>query len=208
MTTKTREAWLGQAVTKMHPWFRAQDVELPAVRVSIGWPGGRGNKQGVIGQCWGSAAVKDGRPAIFISPALSEDDPARILDVLVHELVHAAGHHGHRSGFARLARSLGLVAPWTATSASSDLSDRLVKMAAKLGPFGHASVNAGQGLAGSGPARPPVQSTRMLKLSCEECGYTLRTTSKWIAVGIPSCPNESCIYHGIQLDIEQKKEAT
>jgi hypothetical protein len=31
------------------------------------------------------------------------------------------------------------------------------------------------------------QSTRMIKVECVDCGYTLRTTQKWIAVGVPTC---------------------
>jgi hypothetical protein len=31
------------------------------------------------------------------------------------------------------------------------------------------------------------QSTRMLKLECDECGYVVRTTQKWINVGVPVC---------------------
>lgn len=205
MPSKTREAWLNQAVTRMRPWFKAQGVELPEVRVSIGWPGGRGNKQNVIGQCWAGSTVKDNKPSIFISPALSEEEPARILDVLLHELVHAAGNFGHRREFSKLAGNLGLVAPWTATGASADLAEKLVRLATRLGPFGHARVNAGHGLLGTGPTRPPVQSTRMLKVSCGLCGYTLRTTGKWLALGIPLCPNSDCDDGvGLEMDVEKK----
>lgn len=185
---KTREQWLLQAITALRADFKRHDVELPDVRVSIGWPGGRGNKQNVIGQCWSGAAVKDGKPAIFISPVLSEEDPARILDVLVHELVHAAGNMGHRASFAKLAAKVGLVKPWTATEASPELSERLTKLAAKLGPYGHSVLRGEGGLVGTGPDRPPVQSTRMLKVWCPEDGYTLRATAKWLIQGVPACP--------------------
>lgn len=191
MAVKTREQWLNQAVTSLRPAFKRAGVDVPEVRVSVGWPGGRGNKQGVIGQCWMSHAVADGKPAIFISPVLSEQKPERILDVLVHELIHAAGNPGHRGGFVKAGKALGLVEPWTATSASDPLKDQLLKLAKKLGPFGHATISAGHGLlgAGPGPEQPPVQSTRMLKVVCEEDGYTIRTTRKWLAVGNPSCPD-------------------
>ena len=185
---KTREQWLLQATKALAPDFKRANVELPEVRVSIGWPGGRGNKQNVIGQCWGAHAVKDGKPAIFISPVLSEEHPEIILATLLHELVHSVGNYGHKGEFVKLARTLGLVAPWTATAASQPLNDRLVKLAAKLGPFGHAVVRGEGGLVGNAPDRPPVQSTRMLKCECGDCGYTLRTTRKWLDVAIPTCP--------------------
>jgi hypothetical protein len=36
--------------------------------------------------------------------------------------------------------------------------------------------------------KPGVQGTRMLKVECPDCGYTLRTTRKWLDTGLPSCP--------------------
>lgn len=34
----------------------------------------------------------------------------------------------------------------------------------------------------------PVQKTFMKKLLCPECGYMVRTTQKWIDIGLPFCP--------------------
>lgn len=187
--TKTREQWLLQAVTQLKPLFKAAGEDLPEVRVSVGWPGGRGKKVGVIGQCWSAAAVKDRKPAIFISPALTHEDPALILSTLVHELVHATGKYGHRGEFSKLAAAVGLVKPWPATAASEPLKERLEKLAKKLGPFEHAQVRSGD-ILGIGPERPPVQSTRMLKVSCDTCGYTLRATAKWLSIAVPLCPTD------------------
>jgi hypothetical protein len=36
-----------------------------------------------------------------------------------------------------------------------------------------------------------VQTTRRLKAVCPSCGYTVRLTSKWAALGLPSCPVDS-----------------
>lgn len=33
------------------------------------------------------------------------------------------------------------------------------------------------------------QPTRMLKCFCENCGYTIRATAKWLNIAIPNCPN-------------------
>ncbi len=30
-------------------------------------------------------------------------------------------------------------------------------------------------------------STRLLKCQCENCGYTIRVTRKWMATGLPTC---------------------
>ena len=37
-------------------------------------------------------------------------------------------------------------------------------------------------------ASTPRQGTRMMKVVCGECGYTLRTTRRWLAVAVPVCP--------------------
>lgn len=37
------------------------------------------------------------------------------------------------------------------------------------------------------PEPPKKQATRMIKVCCPGCGYTIRTTQKWIDVGLPTC---------------------
>ncbi len=68
----------------------------------------------------------------------------------------------------------------TATVAGPALEARLRGFSQDLGPFPHAGLVAGAG--------GPRQTTRLLKLACADCGYTVRTTAKWIAVGLPVCP--------------------
>ena len=36
----------------------------------------------------------------------------------------------------------------------------------------------------------------MIKCMCVECGYTVRTSSKWLAIGAPICPVD---FHGPML---------
>jgi hypothetical protein len=33
-----------------------------------------------------------------------------------------------------------------------------------------------------------AQTTRLRKVSCPECGYTIRMARSWMSVGLPSCP--------------------
>src|SRR5690606_38637603 len=98
------------------------------VKVSVGWPGGPGRKNCVIGQCWAPAAAADGVSHVFISPVL--DDAVRVLDVLAHELVHAINfaegdNCGHRGRFAKIAKGIGLTGKMTATVAGEELAERL-----------------------------------------------------------------------------------
>lgn len=178
----TREAWLTAAVRALTPVLEATGASVPPVRVSVGWPGGRGKKQAVIGQCWAAEASADSVAQVFISPVLS--DPALVLSTLLHELVHAVDSNksGHRGQFARIARAAGLEGKMTATVASDALSARLQPVIDGLGTYPHAALRAGS----QGAHKP--QGTRMLKVECMHCGYTVRTTQKWIDQGMPSCP--------------------
>lgn len=180
--TTTREDWLMSAIGALTPLFEEIGETVPAVRVSVGWPGGRGNKNSVIGQCWNKVAASDEVAQIFISPVL--DDSLRVLDVLAHEIIHAIDENksGHRGNFARIAKAFGLTGKMTATVASDDLKVRLAEIVEDLGAYPHAALNAA--LAGG-----PKQGTRMLKVDCQQTGYTLRTTRKWLEqFGAPICP--------------------
>lgn len=193
-TTKvhaTREAWLIAAIEALAPLFQeAAGVRLPKTRVSVGWPGGRGRKNSVIGQCWSSAAAEDKVAQIFISPVLK--DVEVVLATLVHELVHAADdcQSGHKGEFVRIAKAVGLEGPWTATTAGDDLKAHLGDLHSKvLGAFPHAALANMDGADG-----PKKQGTRMLKVVCGETEdgeetYTVRMTRKWLdTYGAPKCP--------------------
>ena len=177
-----REAWLDAAVEGLRPIFEAQGEELPEVRVSVGFPGGSGRKSNVIGQCWSTSTATDGVSQVFISPVL--DDAGTVLATLTHELVHALDDcaNGHKGRFIKVSKTVGLVKPWTATTASPELAADLDVIAKRLGEYPHARL--------TGLTPITKQGTRMLKVQCPdpECGYTVRTTRKWLEVGIPTCP--------------------
>lgn len=183
---QTREEWLVEGVAHLTALFDQIGETVPAVKVSVGWPGGRGRKNSVIGQCWHKDASTDGVAQIFVSPVL--DDAVRVLDVLTHEIVHAIDENasGHKGNFARIAKAVGLEGKMTATVAGEGLKDVLEKTAEALGDYPHAAlVNPGDGADG-----PKKQGTRMLKVECAEgSGYKVRMTRQWIdEVGAPICP--------------------
>ena len=178
----SREAWMLQAVEELRPLFAEAGAPIPEkVRVSVGWPGGRGKKQGVVGQCWARESVADGIVAIFVSPVRVK--PLDVLETLTHELVHATGVHNHKGPFAKLGAKVGLVgAPaWTGTAIHPAALERFQKLAEKLGAYDHATINPGE-------QGQVVQSTRMLKVQCPDCGCVVRMTRKWIdEAGTPTC---------------------
>jgi len=179
----TREEWLTEAADRLNDMI-ATDTDLkPAGRilVSAGWPRrDRGGK--VIGQCYMGKASQ-GVNHIFISPLLS--DRGRVLDVLLHELVHAADdcQHGHKGPFVKAVRALGLEGPPTHTVAGKDLKSTLSAIAKDLGPYPHTVLTPGD--YGTGPKK---QGTRMLKVECPKCGCVVRMTRKWLdEAGPPWC---------------------
>jgi hypothetical protein len=182
----TREEWLVEGVEAMRSIFAQVGEEIPAVKVSVGWPGGNGRKNSVIGQCWHKDASADGIAQIFVSPVL--DDAVRVLDVLAHEIVHAIDENasGHKGNFARIAKAIGLEGKMTATVAGEGLKECLTAIAADLGDYPHgALLKPGEGADG-----PKKQGTRMLKVECAEgSGYIVRMTRKWLdEFGAPKCP--------------------
>ena len=176
-----RETWLIDATTRLAEKIGAQGAKLPEVRVSVGFPktGGKGNS--VIGQCWAGEASEDKRPQIFIHPTLTES--TRVLDVLLHELVHATlgAGFGHGKEFKHLATALGLTGKMTATTASEDLKIALSEIVTEIGEYPHAKLDANSGTT-------KKQSTRMIKCTCEDCGYIAYTTRKWLEISAPLCP--------------------
>ena len=192
----TREAWLQDGVKKLgRELFAKHDIELPEVRVSVGWPGGRGPKKNVIGQCFATKSAGDKVAQIFISPVIENADD--VLICLAHELVHAVDDckSGHKKDFVRVAKLIGFVPKWTvatADTATDSLIEAVNLVAGELGKYPHSALMKTE--------RPQVQKTYMVKIvpspECEDCdpGYKLRMTQKWLEeAGAPLCP------HGVEM---------
>lgn len=186
---QTREDWLMAMVEELRfEFIRAKHALPPSVGVSIGWTGaGAKTKKGrtVLGECWAPAASTANRCEIFLSPL--HDDVVSVVATLIHELCHAAVGVDKRHGkaFGRCAKAMGLVGDLKATQAGPELERLILKLAGKVGPFPHARMDLSASESGD---QEKKQGTRMLKVVCAACGYTVRTTAKWIEVGYPTCP--------------------
>jgi SprT-like family len=177
-----REAWLTEVVRAVRPSFTSKGIDLPPVRVSVGWPGGRRSKGTVLGQCWSAKAATDGRAQIFVSPIVS--DGRRAVDILIHELAHAADHneHGHTAQFAAIATKMGLEGKPTHTHAGPDLAEKASALVKRLGKYPHAALDEGM------TDGTKKQGTRMIKVICE-CPEPriLRLSQKNIDAGPITC---------------------
>ena len=186
MTINNREDWLSAAVSELRPFFDAVGAPLPAnVRVTCGFPS-NAKRSGAIGECWADTASADKTFEVLISPVL--DDPLRVFDVLVHELCHStAGAMNHGVNFQKVAALMHLVPSagpkgWKATGPATSFIPTFGAIVDSLGAYPHAALTM---------SNRKVQTTRMLKAVCPSCGYTVRLTSKWAALGLPSCPVDS-----------------
>lgn len=185
----TREEWLTSAAAEIRKQYEIVFDQhfgddgadhLDNLQVSTGFPS-RGGLTKVIGECWKASAAEDEKSHhIFINPRLT--DIVEVVATLAHEMVHAAddGEHKHKGPFVKAVRDMGLEGKATATIAGAAFADWARGLVNILGPYPHVGI-------------VPVmaekkQGTRMLKLEADCCGYIVRTTQKWLDIGVPSCP--------------------
>lgn len=193
-TSAERHEWLEKAAVHVRKLCAKHGIEVPEnVRVSVGWPFGT---RKAIGQCFCSGSVDKCRE-VFISPIMGSTDKRvdsrrkttiHILDVLAHEFVHAALPEGtgHKALFAKTCAKIDLVGKPTSTVPGPDFIDWAKKIVEKIGLYPAGALIGSTG--------KKTQTTRMLKCCCDECGYTVRTTQKWIAeAGAPICPTDEIV---------------
>lgn len=175
-----REEWLTRMADKyVWPLIERHGGKRPEkVRLSVGFPKG---SRSAIGQHWDPGLSADGTHEVFISPRLNAESDTGAVATLVHELVHAAlpPNTGHKGPFKRLATAVGLEGKMTATNAGKELMASIKKWIEELGAYPHAVLTPA-----NAEAKP---GSRLLKLECPGCGYILRTTAKWMLVGLPTC---------------------
>jgi len=184
----TREGWLQEFVERSRPLFAEAGAPLPEkVRVSIGFPS-KGQRSKVIGECFYASAAADGVNEIFIRPSL-QANPSQIADVLTHELIHAAlpEGEGHGKQFGKVARALGLEGKLTSTTAGEKWHELHDPILAELGEFPGAAL--GSAVIAGGKKK---QTTRMLKVSCPECGWHFRTSQQ----NIDAITDHTCLACG------------
>ena len=173
----SRENYLIQATDIMRKsLFKPKGYKVPKVELSISWAtsGNRGKNSKTAGQCFNKASHQNGINQVIISPSYSGstiEGTLRILDILAHELIHAVDDlkSGHGKAFKDCALAIGLKSPMRSTTASDELNEWLRKnIVDKLGKFPHGKVT----LSGK------KQTTRNIKVACDCCDFSFRTSNK------------------------------
>ena len=178
-----REQWLTRLVQELEKTLFV-GREMPPFRITCGFPskGGTATAKRVIGQNFAPEASADETNEIIMTITIA--DEMKIAGVVAHEMVHAiiGNDKGHGKEFKALATEIGLEGKMTATTEGEAFKQTVQPILNKLGKYPHAELNAAVG--------KKTQGTRMIKMSCEECGYIARTSQKWIdEVGALHCPN-------------------
>lgn len=178
----TREQWLHRGVDALRERFASIGKPLPTLLyVSVSFPSklALSKRKRRIGECW-TKGGKDGVPHVLISPVLDSGYDA--LDVLVHELAHVVTPGaGHKGEFIRVGRELGMIGQPTSMGAGDALKADLERLNTALGTYPHSAIDSAQ-------LDRQKQTTRLLKVSCPTCDYTVRIARKWLDIGAPICP--------------------
>ena len=198
-----RETYLNKAIDNHFiEWFSNAGVDHIArscggkslkeirskIRVSCGFPAGvRGTSANkTIGVCWNEGCSSDNSIEIFISPII--DDSSRVLDILIHELIHAVlpTGEGHGKNFRKAALKIGLTGKMTATTASPTLINDLKKVIAKIGTYPHGKMDINN---------RKKQTTRMIKHECFDCNSVWRMSKKYTPESCPCCQSKHICSH-------------
>lgn len=177
---KTRENWLYEVTGAMTSWFDDLGFPLPDYQISAGFPSS-GRRGRDTAEAWREES--SGVYRIFIRP--DRHDPYRVAAGLAHQLAHmAAGPrdtHGHL--FRHIAISIGLRGR-AADARPGRLFQQLVEpVLEKAGPLPEPFLGPAEGV------QKAKQKTRLIKVSCQKCGYVARVARKWLdEVGEPLCP--------------------
>lgn len=198
MSLILRESWLQACIEGIrNGLFKQCGYDVPKVKVSVGFPVG---SSAVIGQIYYGVCSADGECQIFVTPKI--DDAKEALAIVVHELVHAVAGPtaGHGAAFREIALKVGLEGKMTCTVAGQRLMTYFERLIDIAGPYPHVALLVpGQRKQEPGivipksiipeHSGPKKQTARMIKMTCNACGYIARTAKANIEKHGPTiCP--------------------
>jgi hypothetical protein len=64
----------------------------------------------------------------------------------------------------------------------------------RIGPYPHAALRQIRHLDRS-------KGSRLIRVTCAQCGYKMRVARRWLQVATPLCPNFDCPDFGQQMEI-------
>ena len=178
---QTREAWLSAALTRISRGWPTES-ELPEnTRVSVGFPvKNRGRGAGRVTEHYAATQSDGGFIEIFVSPTLG--DAQTVARALALEAATVALNRAPSDGerAALIARADSVVA--SLPEYPHDALNGATR--ARSGSSGARASDIG----GTDAAPVPGPGSRLIKVRCDGCGYTMRVTRTWILRAVPVCP--------------------
>ena len=207
MEVVTHEDYLAAIAAAVCEQFPATADALSQVHLVFG-SGPRRRGLSTLHRAWGGGEAVDPLPLVEIA-AIGGLSPAETCHVVLHELAHIlAPGMGHGKVWRHAARQVGLVRPraapdageladWNAISPALCTVLQAIPVPTEPAPaeywydWQRRPCGAGYGSRG-GSSRGEGSGSRYLKATCQQpgCGYQVRVTRKWLALGAPWCPVE------------------
>ena len=204
MQVVTHEDYLAAVATAVCEQYPATASSLSEVRLVFG-AGPRRRGIAPLHRVWGGGEAVEPLPLVEIA-AIGGLAPAATCQVVLHELAHVlAPGFGHGREWRYAARQVGLMKPrawpdagelnvWGAISPGirarlQAIAEPTERVPAEFWEDWHRRpCGAGYGTRG-GVSRGEGSGSRYLKVVCEVpgCGYQVRVTRKWLALGAPRC---------------------
>ena len=201
----THEDYLAAIAAAVCQQFPATAHALNQVHLVFG-SGPRRRGLSSLHRVWGGGEAVDPLPLVEIA-AIGGLSPPETCHVVLHELAHIlAPGMGHGKVWRHAARQVGLVRPratpdpgeladWNAISSALRVALQAIPVPTEPVPVEYLydwqrrPCGAGYGSRG-GSSRGEGSGSRYLKATCQYpgCGYQVRVTRKWLALGAPWCP--------------------
>lgn len=179
-----RHDWIEKAFKALRVHFNDCGYKVADnIRVTIGFPKGGRTR---IGECHYTEASTDQHFEIFVSPELGQNSKYTNhspMEVIAHEICHtiAGFKAGHKKPFKAIATAIGLEGKMTSTVPGPKMLKLIKSFEETNGPYPAGALTR---------SMLKKKQTYLIKCECTTCGYTVRTTEKWLAIGYPICPQD------------------
>lgn len=182
---KVREDWLREVASAMKGWFDDLGFPLPDFDVRTGFPS-VGRRSPNITDSW----TQDNGATYVIMVRPDRSEANEVTAALAFQMCRIAvgerDQHGYL--FRHLAISLGLKGTRSESPPGALFKEITKSILEKAGPLPSPE------LLQIDKDKAPGQTSRMIKVSCSECGYVARVSRKWLSdVGPPHCPNHGAM---------------
>ncbi len=173
----SREEWLRHGVEKIDRDMFGGELNLQEkqFQIACGWTSSKKALGETLFPYEGEDVQLDDFFPITIHINCTIKDPVEMLEVLVHECIHAFyGIHGHKKDFGAIAKRVGFEKPYRENHPGEDLKDKCLNVYQEL-------INE----YGEFPGKPIVihkerkeGKKNSIVLFCPSCGYEVRVTKK------------------------------